>query len=124
LAANFAPVWDVAQLELASNEAEVVFPPPGYSFEFFFAPNQTGSPQAGKAELASDRLNVLFKDASEEVFQKLIGTALRLFEEIKTGSEVQLRQPDGSVRQITISVPDDLKRRRFRRGKSAEPEAE
>jgi hypothetical protein len=108
--ANFRPVWDVAQLERPGG-ADDVPRPPAYSFDAYYTPSQN----AVQTPMVStgDKINALFMNASESVFQRLIGTALQLLEEVKAGNEVQLRLPDGSVRQIVISVPDELRRPRF-----------
>ena len=54
---------------------------------------------------------------------KLQGTALQLMEEVRAGSQLQLRHRDGSLRQVIMSLPEGVQRPRFERSTARSAEA-
>ena len=119
LIANFRPVRDLAQLEQPQRASEFGLPS-GYSFDAYYTPRIPSPPGAPAA--ADDRFRALFMDASTKVFQGLIGTTLQLMEEVKAGNELQLLLPDGRIRRMVMSVPEEQRGGRFQSSGSAASE--
>lgn len=123
LIANFRPVRDLAQLEQRQRAAEFGLPF-GYSFDAYYTPKkETLPPPTVQKVTSEDSVHALFVNASSNVFQRLIGTTLQLMEEVRAGNELQLLLPDGKVRRMVMSVPEEQRRDRFRGSSSTAPEA-
>lgn len=114
LTASFRSVGEIAELEQPQRAAAYDLLP-SFSFDEFPL-GQTSS--VSRAVQEEDNLRTLFLRVSHDVFQGLIGTTLQLMEEVRNGNELQLRLPDGRIRRVILTVPEEEQRHRFQGGNS------